>query len=181
LGLVRALRGRGGGYLLIRPGKLGAMRQLYPMLAMEGLQIGAVQALVWAFGKAKLCLAIKQVAAWPRAQRLAWAEQSLAQLDATSEPRRWVRLQRDIAHIADDQMINSFNDALLAYLARSGPTPGNVESISKTLAKAERGLVLSLAAGALGEAQRFLTMGQDALDVLAGSPIAKSDRAQHTS
>lgn len=173
LGMLTVNRGRGGGYLIHRPSKIGISRRLFAWIAADCVDPVSAIFLSNRFNVIKLRLAWTNLQALPEADRNDWCDRLLARIDGVAESERWVLVQKAIANCANDRMINTVVSGLLAYIARLRFAP-DLAAYDKELLPEELNLIERLRSGSYKQAEAALEKCQVYLIKLAQSHAAPS-------
>lgn len=118
LGMLTVNRGRGGGYLLHRPTKIGISRRLFAWFAAERVSPVEAIVLLTRFNIIKLGCAWANLQEISNQERIEWCDELMARIEGVAESERWVLIQKALANCADDRLINTVVSGLLAYIAR---------------------------------------------------------------
>lgn len=162
LGMLSVNRGRGGGYLLRRPSKIGISRRLFAWILADRLSPAAAVQILLGINHIKLRFACANLARLDETDRNAWCDRLYVQIEGAAEPERWVLMQKALSNCANDLMINTIISGLLAYIARLNFNPDHT-AYDKTLFDAETRLIEALRTADYGVAAAALEEGQDCM------------------
>lgn len=131
--LIECRRGRKGGAFFKEPGPLGVIRQVHALIAVWGHSPADLIPLVWELNLAHLRLATLRTAAMAPQDRDQLCQSMAQAMDDALEPTRWISLQKSIAQIADNPMVDVLILCLVSYQMRMFDLPATGRETSRLL------------------------------------------------
>jgi DNA-binding FadR family transcriptional regulator len=155
LGMLRARRGRGGGFVLLRPSPNVAVRRLFGLIASHHPSTDQALSAIRTLNLIRLRLAILQLCRLDRQAQASYYDLICSGIRTRSEPDRWFFLYARLGQIANNRMINALVNSYLFYLARlESPSP-SFSAINEELKPSEDALIHALWSGDEAEAERL--------------------------